>query len=166
MSRFAGLYTVLAACGGGGGFPDAAPSDDARPSGTFSVAWSVVDQDNQPISCERIAGQVMTVIGRNLAHASGQTHPFTCSTGMGTSQGLVPGDYEFDFELTGTFGLLATSARQAPVEDRAGANTELAPVTFQIEPVGNLALGVATGKAGGNCGAIDADGAGIEQVSI
>jgi hypothetical protein len=108
----------------------------------------------------------MTVLAHNLAYVGGETQPFSCSTGMGTSQGVVPGDYELDFELTGTDGVLATGAKQRPVAIHANENTELAPVTFQVEALGGLELGVTAGKAGGNCGAIAAGGAGIEQVSI
>lgn len=167
MFRFGGLCVALAACGGGGGFPDAAVSGDApQPTGTFSLTWSVVDQDNEPVTCERVSAQVMTVLAHNLAYVGGETQPFSCSTGMGTSQGVVPGTYELDFELTGPDGVLATGTKQTPVEIRVDENTELAPVTFQVEALGGLALKVASGKAGGNCGAINAGGAGIEQVSI
>lgn len=140
-------------------------ADAPLPTGTFSVAWSVVDQDNQPISCERVSGQVMTVLAHNLAYVGGETQPFSCSTGMGTSQGVVPGTYELDFELTGADGVLATGAKQVPVEIRVNETTELAPVTFQVEAVGGLALKLATSKAGGNCGAAP-NGAGIDEVSI
>lgn len=165
--RLGGLCLALAACGGGGGFPDApVPEDVPSARGTFSVAWSLVDENNQPLSCERVAGQVVTVLAHNLAYMGGETHPFTCSTGMGESQGLVPGTYELDFELTSTFGLLARAPRQAPVEIRAGENTELAPLTFQVEAVGGLSLTLDTGKPGGNCGPTSSGGAGIEQVAI
>ena len=172
MSRFCGLCLpcllclVFAGCGGGGGFPDAPPADSPPPTGTFSLVWSVIDQNSQPLSCERIAGQAMTVVAHNLAYASGETQPFTCGTGAGTSQGVVPGTYEFDFELSGTFGLLARGTKQTPIVIPANTNTELAPVTFQVEAIGGVALKLASGKAGGNCGAINAGGAGIEQVSI
>jgi hypothetical protein len=167
MSRFGGLCLVLAACGGGGGFPDAPSVDDTGPpTGTFSVAWSVVDQNSQPLSCDRIAGQTMTVLTHNLAVAGGATQPFSCSTGMGTSEALVTGTYEMNFELAGTFGLLARGPEQVPVEIRANEKTELAPVTFQVEALGGLDLKLATGKAGGNCGPVANGGAGITTVSI
>ncbi|HEY5926252.1 MAG TPA: hypothetical protein VIV11_31420 [Kofleriaceae bacterium] len=165
MTRF-GLYLVFAACGGGGGFPDAGPGDGAGPTGTFSVSWTVNDQNNLPLSCDRIAAQAMTVLTHNFAFEGGATQVFTCATGMGMSQGLEPGRYEMDFELSGTFGSLARAAKQAPVDIKPSANVELMPVAFQVEALGGLALKLATGKAGGNCGAANQGGAGIDEVSI
>lgn len=163
MSRLTyGLYLALVACGGGGGFPDARPDLPAGPTGTFAVSWSVTDQNNQPISCERVAAQTMTVLTHDLAVEGGLTEPFSCSTGMGKSQGLEPGTYEMDFELAGTFGTVATGTKQAPVEIAANAETQLAPVVFQVEALGSVALKVSAGSAG-NCGAA---GAGIDQMSI
>jgi hypothetical protein len=167
MSRLScGLYFVVAACGGGGGFPDARPADSAGPTGTFTVSWTVNDQNKQPISCDRIAGQTMTVLTHNLSVEGGATEPFSCNTGMGKSQGLQPGPYEMDFELTGTFGTLARAPRQAPVRIEANTNIDLAPVTFEVEALGGVALKLSAGKPGGNCGATNANGAGISGVSI
>jgi hypothetical protein len=166
MSRLTcGLYLALAACGGGGGFPDARPPDSAGPTGTFSVSWTVNDQNNQPIACDRIAAQTMTVLAHDLSVIGGVPEAFSCSTGMGQSQGLQPGTYEMDFELTGTFGDLARGMKQAPVQIDANTNVELAPVTFQVEALGGVALKLSAGKPGGNCGA-KPNGAGIEQMSI
>jgi len=153
------------ACGGGGGFPDARPPD-AAPKGTFSLAWSVVDPNNQPLACERIAAQTMTVLTHNLAFEGGSTQIFNCDTGMGMSEPILTGTYELDFELRGASGLLARAPKQTGIVIEENRNTELAPLTFVVVPAGNVALGLASGKPGGNCGATNAGGAGIEQVSI
>jgi hypothetical protein len=167
MSRLTcGLYLAFAACGGGGGFPDARPPDSAGPTGTFSVSWTVNDQNHKPISCDRIAAQTMTVLVHNLEVEGGLPEAFTCGTGMGMSQGFQPGTYEMDFELSGTFGTLARGIKQAPVQIEPNANVELDPVTFEVEAIGGVVLKVSAGKVGGNCGAQNANGAGIEQVSI
>lgn len=156
---------LLAACGGGGGFPDA-KQIDAPPTGTFSAVWSVVDQDNAPISCDRIAGQTMTVLAHNTAFEGGSTQLFTCSTGMGTSQDIVAGVYDLDFELAGTFGLYARAGSQLGVPVPAGTNTPLQPLVFKVQATGALALNLTTGKPGGNCGPTNAGGAGIDGVTI
>jgi hypothetical protein len=167
MSRLTcGLYLALAACGGGGGFPDAPPGDGPGPTGTFSATWTVVDQNNQPLSCDRIAALTMTVLVHNLAVEGGLPEAFSCSTGMGKSSGYPPGNYEMDFELSGTFGTLARGVKQAPVRIEANTNLDLQPVTFQVEALGGVALKFSAGKPGGNCGATNVNGAGITGVSI
>ena len=45
---------LVAACGGGGGFPDAPPIDMPPPLGTFSLAWTVKDTGGNPITCDQI----------------------------------------------------------------------------------------------------------------
>jgi len=164
MARVA-LFLLLVACGDGGGWPDAAPADAAL-TGKFSVTWSVVDQNGQPISCDRIGAQAMTVLTHDITVEGGNTQIFGCSTGMGESQAMTVGKYEMDFELSGTAGVVATAPKQTPVAIEAGRVTALAPLTFQVNAVGGLALGLASGKPSGNCGAASGNGAGIEQVSI
>lgn len=160
-----GCLILLAACGGGGGFPDA-KEVDASPKGTFSAVWSVIDQDSQPISCDRIAGQTMTVLAHNKAFEGGSTQIFSCSSGMGTSQQMIAGVYDLDFELAGTFGLYARAGSQLGVAIPANTNTPLQPLVFQVQATGAMELSFATGKTGGNCGATNAGGAGIDGVTI
>ena len=166
MPRACTGLLLLASCGGGGGFPDAPPADSSGPTGTFSVSWTVTDQNSQPITCDRIAGQTMTVLAHNLAFEGGTPEVFACSTGMGMSQGLTPGNYDMNFELAGTFGMLARGVAQGPIAIKANSNVELAPVAFSVEALGGVALKLATGKPGGNCGTQQNMGAGIDQVSI
>lgn len=154
------LFVLLTACGGGGGFPDAPPIDGPT-LGTFSATWSVVDQNNQPISCERIGGQTMTVLVHNKAFDGGSTQIFTCATGMGTSQAILTGTYTFDFELGGTVGLLAKSSVQDNVAIAASTTTPLEPLLFQVKATGGLALNLSAG-AGGNC----ETGAGIQSFTL
>jgi hypothetical protein len=163
-SRFV-WFGLLAACGGGGGFPDA-KGIDAAPTGMFSATWSVVDQNNQPITCESIAAQTMTVLGHHKEFDGGSTQIFTCGTGMGTSQAIIAGNYDFSFELGGTFGdangVLTRATAQPNVAIPIGVTTPLAPLTFQVQATGAFELKLATGVTNGNCAA----GAGIEGVTI
>jgi hypothetical protein len=135
------------------------------PTGTFSVQWTVTDQNNQPLACDRISAQAMTVLAHNLAFEGGLTQIFSCSTGMGMSQAMAPGTYEMNFELSGTFGSLAQGAKQAPVQIEANANLALQPVSFQVDARGSIALKLATNKAS-NCGSAASGGAAIDQVTI
>ncbi len=123
---------------------------DAAASATFSLSWSVVDTANAPLTCERIDGQAMTVVARNLAIDGGNTQIFSCASGMGQSQSLVPGTYKLDFELSSpAFGLLATAPQQSAVVIEPGGDTELAPVVFQVDATGAIALSLSA--TGGNC---------------
>jgi hypothetical protein len=145
----------VAACGGGGGFPDAPPTPDSPLPGKFSLEWSVIDTAQKPLACERIDGVTMTVLTRNIAIDGGSTQPFSCSTGMGASEPLVAGTYKLDFELSSpAFGVLATAPQQSAVVIEPGQETQLEPVTFQVDATGALALTLSAG-AGGNCAAMD-----------
>jgi hypothetical protein len=156
--RFVLGLGLCASCGGGGGFPDARPVD-TPPTAKFSLTWSVVDQNSQPLPCSRIDAQNMTVLEHNKAFVGGDTQIFTCNSGSGTSQDVYAGVFDFDFELSSaTFGLLATAPSQKSVDVPAGAVTPLSALTFQVEALGNLSLQL----AGGNC----SGGAAINAVSI
>lgn len=162
MTRFGLLVALpLVGCGSGGGFPDA-PVPDAPPTATFSLTWSVIDQNSQPLPCARIAAQSMTVLAHNKDFEGGSTQVFSCDTGMGQSQDVVAGTFDLGFELSGTFGLLARAPSQLDVEIPANTNTELDPLVFQVEAIGTMELRLATNATGGNC----AGGAGIEAFSI
>lgn len=163
-ARFVCL-SFLAACGGGGGFPDA-KQIDAAPTGTFSATWSVVDQNSAPLACERISAQTMTVLAHNKAFDGGSTQIFTCGTGMGTSQAMIAGTYDFDFELGGTFGAYGRAPSQLSVAIPPNVTTPLAPFTFMVQATGAIELKFDTQKSGGNCGATGSGGAGITGVTI
>ena len=126
----------------------------------------MIDQDSQPISCDRIAGQTMTVLAHNKAFEGGSTQIFTCSSGMGTSQQMIAGAYDLDFELAGTFGFYVAAPSQLNVQIPANSNTALDPLVFKVTATGAIELKLATGKSGGNCGATNAGGAGIDAVTI
>jgi len=157
---------VVAACGSGGGFPDARPIDAAPPTGTFSLAWTVTDITNgTPIRCDQINGQAVTVIVHNRAVDGANTQVFGCSSLIGTSQGLAPGTYDMDFELDGVAVTLGTSPTQHGIVINSNANTELMPISFAVNATGNLSLNLATGRAGGNCAAAPGGG-GISATQI
>src|SRR5512135_172817 len=159
------LLGLVAACGGGGGFPDARVIDAAVPSATFSLAWTVNDNSAQPVACDRIGAISVTVLAHNRAVEGGTTEVFTCSTGMGTSQTLLPGTWDFDFQLTSATGVLATATGQHGVVLTAGQNVALMPISFTVDATGGLALTLATNRTGGNCAA-QPGGGGITNTTI
>ena len=157
------------ACGDGGGFPDAPGIDAPPPTGTFSLAWSLTDENGNPVTCDQIGALTVTTVLRNPAVQGGSTEVFSCNTGMGTSPGIQPGDYQIDFELNGPngpMGVIKTSPRQ-DIEVKSSQNTVLAPLTFAVNATGGLALSLnALGVTAGNCETTANMGAGIDQVTV
>lgn len=159
--RYLFALSLFAGCGNSGGFPDAPPIDSPA-TAKFSVTWSVIDENSQPLPCSRIAAQNMTVLAHNKAFVGGETQIFTCDTGSGTSQDVFAGIFDLNFELSSaSFGVLATAAQQTNVDIPAGSTTPLAPLVFQVEALGNLQLKLNAGGAG-NC----AGGAAIDTFAI
>jgi hypothetical protein len=157
---------LLAACGSGGGFPDARPPDAPTPGGHFSLAWTVTDTNNQPITCDQIGAAQITVLLHNRSVEGGETEVFSCSTGGGTSQGFRPGIYDIRFELGGAIGVIAAGPEQLGVELISGQTTALTPIVFAVQATGNLSLKLESGKAMGNCAPLVGNGAGIATTSI
>jgi len=164
MHRFC-VLGLLAACGGGGGFPDAREIDASVPNATFSLTWSVTDMAAAPVACDKIGATSVTVLAHNQAFDGGVPVAFTCNTGMGTSQKLAPGTWDFDFQLGSASGVIATVPGQHGVTLTNGQNTALAPLTFAVDPTGGLALTLQTNRAGGNCAA-QPNGGGITSTTI
>lgn len=161
----------LAACGGGGGFPDAPIDVGPLPPGNFTLAWSLTDTMGAAITCEQIGAQSVTAILRDPDAQGGFTEVFTCQTGMGTSQGLAPASYDVRFELVGVGGpppdqVIATAPSQLSVPVVSGQSVALEPLTFAVDATGGLKLHLASGATGGNCGDVAASGAGITTMTI
>jgi hypothetical protein len=160
-----GLLGLWAACGSGGGFPDARPIDARPPTGTFTLDWSVSDAMGQAITCDQVGGQTVTVLAHNRAFEGGETEPFICSTLMGQSPGLAPGIYDFMFELDASSGVLATAPGQFGIEIDSNQNVRLAPLAFSLDATGGMNLHLATNRAGGNCG-VPPNGGGITSTTL
>ncbi len=159
--------SLQAACGDGGGFPDAVLPEGLPAPGTLSASWQIRDTGGDPIACERFGGQAVTLLLRNRGVAGGFTEVFSCSTGMGTTPSIPAGVYDVSFELSATgFSALATAPQQVAVTVTPGGNTVLEAVVFSFDATGGLDLGINSLRAGGNCGAAAAAGAGITSTTI
>ncbi|MGE0402231.1 MAG: DUF1833 family protein [Kofleriaceae bacterium] len=168
-SLVASALLSLAACGDGGGFPDAPGPDSPPPNGTFSLAWSVTDEGGAPVTCEQVGAQTVTAVLRSPAIQGGSTEVFSCSSGMATSPGIAPGEYQIDFELNGapsTAPVIKTAPRQ-DIQIKSNENTTLMPISFAVNAKGGLALSLsALGVTAGNCETTANMGAGIDQLTI
>jgi hypothetical protein len=123
---------MLAACGSGGGIPDAAHSDG--PSiGEFSVSWSLVDNTGQPITCEQAgATGVLTTI-KDQANDALFSSTFACPLGSAVSGALTGSTYELHFSLLGASGALATASPQTAIVT-ADHTTQLQALVFEVSP--------------------------------
>ncbi|MFT3699167.1 MAG: hypothetical protein QM831_38830 [Kofleriaceae bacterium] len=163
------LYLVtlplFAACGSGGGFPDARPIDAAPPKGTFTLSWAVTDPGGTAIPCSQIGAQSVTVLTHNLAEDGGETQVFVCSQLSGESEAIAPGTYEMNFELDAQGSVqLATAPTQHNVVVPEGGQVALDPISFAVDDNGSLDLLLSSGRAT-NCGAAPT-GAGITSMQI
>jgi hypothetical protein len=163
MHRF--LLVALAACGSGGGFPDA-KIDSPSGTGNFSLAWSVTDTGGAAISCDTVGGVTVNVAVHDPLVENGTVEVFTCSTLMGSSMQLDVGTYDMAFELDAVSGSISTADPQQGVVISAGVTTQLFPVTFPVDATGGLALAVSAGKVGGNCAPVAQMGAGIDTMTL
>lgn len=160
------VLAIAAGCGSGGGFPDARVNNDAAPPGTFALDWAVTDEANRVISCDTVGAYTVTVRTHNRAYAGLSTQVFGCPPGTGISQPLVPGTYDFDFELVGASEVIATAPSQRGIEISPGARVRLDPLTFNVVATGALTLTLSTQRPGGNCAATASGGGGITSTQI
>ena len=133
-----GIFLIAAAttalgCGSGGGFPDAPEIDAPTPPGTFTLDWSVTDTNDNAISCDSIGAQIGDRADAQ-PRGRGRRRP-RCSPARpleGTSQTLIPGTYDIDFELVGSggpqpSGVIATAPAQLGIEIKSGENVRAGP---------------------------------------
>ena len=163
MHRF--LLVALAACGSGGGFPDA-KIDSPPGTGNFSLAWSVTDTAGAEISCDTVGGVTVNVAVHDPLVENGTVEVFTCSTLIVSSMQLEAGTYDMAFELDAVSGSISTADSQQGVVISAGGTTQLFPVTFPVDATGGLAAAVSAGKPGGNCAPAAQMGAGIDTMTL
>ena len=175
MIRRGCLFAIAAtvfACGDGGGFPDAREIDAPPPPGQFTITWSLTDANGAPITCDEIGAISVTVSLRNRSVQGGFTEVFTCGTGMGTSERIVPGLYDLSFSLVGPGGdpmmdgLIVAATPQLGVQITSGAETALDPVRFAVQATGGVALTVDAPATGANCAPVAQQGAGITTMTL
>jgi hypothetical protein len=149
----------------GGGF-DAGVPDNALAGGTFSLAWTLLDQStNRPVTCDKLDPNA-TVFIQASRPGTGGLESFACKSMQATSiTHFDPGLYSFSYELhvaaSGQTLTIATAPGQNGVAINSAQNVVLDPITFEVNATGRLELMLHTGPTG-NC----TGGAGITGFSI
>ena len=162
----AGSIGLIAACGSGGGFPDAKQKDSAPVEpGTIRVTWSLVDQNNATIDCSKASAISVSATLRSTQVAGGHPEAFACTAGSGESSGLPPGIWTIDWVLAGTTDI-ATAPRSENIEIKSGQATDVPPLKFVVDTNGNFKLHFNANKPGGNCGSTANNGAGITAMTF
>jgi hypothetical protein len=126
------VVAMLVSCGSGGGFPDAAHTDDPG-IGEFSIAWTLVDGNAQPITCEQSSATSMLTTITNQANGGEFSSTFACTLGSAVSGALTASTYGLRFTLLGPSGTLATVAAQTVVLT-ADHTTPVGSVQFVVAP--------------------------------
>lgn len=145
---------------------DAGVPDTSLTGGTFSLAWTLLDQTtNRPVTCDKLDPNA-TVFVTASRPGTGGLESFACKNGQATSiTRFAPGTYNFSYELhasaNGQTLTVATAPAQNGVTITSGGNVVLAPITFLVDASGGLVLTLHTLPAG-NC----TGGAGITGFTI
>jgi hypothetical protein len=148
-----------------GGF-DAGVTDTSAVGGTFSLAWTLLDQStNRQVTCDKLDPNA-TVFVQASRPGTGGLESFACKNMQATSIAKFdPGVYNFSYELhvaaSGQTLTIATAPPQNGVTINSGQNVVLSPITFQVDATGRLELMLHTLPAG-NC----TGGAGITGFAI
>lgn len=150
----AGVFALTGGCSGcdGGGFPvDGGPIDGPAP-GTVSLAWTLSAPDGQPIRCDQVAANTTVFLQlRNRTSLSGAVVSFSCGNNPSTSQPLEPGTYDVTFELHGRDLASIPAPGQSGVVILPGQDTRLAPIAFEVDVRGGLALSFLAPPFTSNC---------------
>jgi hypothetical protein len=142
--------------------PDAPNLIDAPIPGTLSVAWTL-EHEGTPLTCTQLGAVSVTVEIVREGEAFGVVDSFNCSSAMGISRDLAPGDYDLEITLAGSGVTLAGPTRRISVPVVSSQNTVVDPLVFDVDPSGTLVFRMTTGLD--SC-APQPGGAGITATSI
>jgi hypothetical protein len=168
MARRACVIALVGLSGcdcGGGGFPDARPSDGPLP-GTITATWSLTDLTGAPITCDQVGATTVFLQLRSRTTTAGAAVSLSCALSPATSQPLVAGIYDVTFELHAGATTIATGPAQNAVNVQPGLDTRLAPVAFMVDSNGGLIVSLAAPPVMSNCDPVADGGAGITTNTI
>ncbi len=126
------LAALCAACGSGGGFPDAAKPPPPPDPGSISLDWKLQDSTGQPVTCMQVNATTVFVDLRDADTAEAFSATFSCPLGTGISGALPASTYDIRFSLINNNGTIASAPPQDAVVIQPDKTTQLTPITFVI----------------------------------
>lgn len=162
LSAIVACATAIGCSGCEGCGPDPTPDApiEAPARAQLSLTWRLVDPADQPLLCEQVGVQFVTLVLFHKKTGRTFSEPFDCFRHAATLE-LDQGEYTIRFDLSDTFGTLLTR----PAETLLVAADSVKDEKFVVGTTGSLALNVqATTMTGAipNC----AGGAGITGMTI
>ena len=135
VARVTGVLALalLAACGSGGGFPDAPRAIDAAAPGNFSVMWTIDDAAMQPVTCMQASATTVLVSLHETTTGSAFGQTFGCPLGLADSGSIPIGHYDFKFTLLSGSTQLATAPDQTNIAIQPAQTAQLAPLLFVLQ---------------------------------
>jgi len=121
-----------AACGSGGGFPDAAKPPPPPDPGSVAVDWRLQNSSGQPVTCMQVNATTVFVDLRDADTAEAFSATFSCPLGTGISGALPASTYDIRFSLINSNGTIASAPPQNAVVVMPNKTTQLTPLTFVI----------------------------------
>lgn len=122
---------LLAACGSGGGFPDAPRPADAAVPGTFAMSWTITSMATSMTESCMQAGATQVLVGlTEETRGDAFSQPFACSLGSAASGSITAGTYDFTFALAGANGVITMAGSQTGVAIQSQKTAQLMPVVF------------------------------------
>ena len=135
VARTTGVLALalFAACGSGGGFPDAPRAIDAAAPGTFAVMWTIDDASMQPVTCMQASATTVMVSFHETTTGAAYGQPFSCTLGLANSGAIPIGHYDFKFTLLSGSTQIATAPDQTNIAIQPAQTAQLAPLLFVLQ---------------------------------
>ncbi|MEZ4404593.1 MAG: hypothetical protein R3B06_31525 [Kofleriaceae bacterium] len=160
---YLGLALLVAGCSDDAGLPDARPPIDAAAPGQLALTWSL-SHGGGPQTCASVGASSVSASLLPVGAAFGEVDLWSCAAGSGTTRELAPGPYNLEVSVVGG-GTLAGPIVVENVVVRPGQVTDVAPLTFDVLPAGDLQFRITT-PTSGNCADVAAQGAGITATTL
>lgn len=134
MRREALIIGALAACGGGGGFPDAYVPPPPQDPGTVAVDWTLQDGSGSAVTCTQASATTVQVRITDEASGDQFSSSFVCALGGAVSGSLPSATYDLAFALLAGTTTIASAPAQTGIVVAPDMTAHLGMVVFVVSP--------------------------------